>query len=150
MSTSPTSNATTEFPQSAILRLFAVRKIISAPSATLMAALSDARGVRPGGRAPHAAGLPGRAGPPPFAPRYRESALVEEFPWVDVLPPADRGHFAADFVRAVAASAELGEWSVLAQVVREWKATAAIHADPVLVDELSRPLDDDFWCGGGT
>lgn len=73
-----------------------------------------------------------------------ESALVEEFPWVDVLPPADRGHFAADFVRAVAASAELGEWSVLAQVVQEWKATAAIHADPVLAGELSRSLDDDF------
>lgn len=45
-------------------------------------------------------------------------ALVEEFPWVDVLPEADRLRFVADFVRAVGASAELGRWSVLAQVAR--------------------------------
>lgn len=71
-------------------------------------------------------------------------ALVEEFPWVDLLPEADRRRFVADFVRGVGASAELGRWSVLAQVLVEWRATAAIHADPVLVDELSKPLDDDL------
>jgi hypothetical protein len=36
--------------------------------------------------------------------------LVEEFPWVDLLPVAERGRFVADFVRAVGASAELGRW----------------------------------------
>lgn len=72
------------------------------------------------------------------------AALVEEFPWVDLLPEADRARFVADFVRAVGASAELGRWSVLAQVLVEWKATAAVHADPALVVELSRPLDDDL------
>ena len=70
--------------------------------------------------------------------------LVEEFPWVDLLPDADRLRFVADFVRAVGASAELGRWSVLAQVLVEWKATAAVHADPALVAEFSRPLDDDL------
>lgn len=70
--------------------------------------------------------------------------LVEEFPWVDLLPDAERLRFVADFVRAVGASAELGRWAVLAQVVTEWKATAAVHADPALVVELSRPLDGDF------
>ena len=69
--------------------------------------------------------------------------LVEEFPWVDLLPEADRRQFVADFVRAVGASAELGRWSVLAQVLVEWKATAAIHADPALVEELTQPLGDD-------
>jgi hypothetical protein len=53
-------------------------------------------------------------------------ALVEEFPWVDLLPPVDRIRFVADFVRAVGASAELGRWAVLAQVILEWKATAAV------------------------
>jgi hypothetical protein len=70
--------------------------------------------------------------------------LVEEFPWMDLLPAAERGRFVADFVRAVGASAELGRWSVLAQVLVEWKATAAIHADPALVTELTSPLDDDL------
>lgn len=70
--------------------------------------------------------------------------LVEEFPWADLLPEADRPLFVADFVRAVGASAELGRWSVLAQVLVEWKATAAVHADPALAGELSRPLDDDL------
>ena len=70
--------------------------------------------------------------------------LVEEFPWVDLLPEADRLLFVTDFVRAVGASAELGRWSVLAQVLVEWKATAAVYADPALVAELTRPIDDDL------
>ena len=71
-------------------------------------------------------------------------ALVEEFPWVELLPDPDRHRFVADFVRAVSASAELGRWSVLEQVLVEWKATAAIHADPALAEDLTRPLDQDL------
>jgi len=67
--------------------------------------------------------------------------LREEFPWVDLLPDTERRAFAVDFVRAVGASAELGRWSVLAQVLVEWKATAAVYADPALVEELMRPLN---------
>ena len=70
--------------------------------------------------------------------------LVEEFPWADLLPAADRSQFVTDFLRAVGASAELGRWSVLAQVLVEWKATAAVYADPTLVGELSKPLEDDL------
>jgi hypothetical protein len=62
----------------------------------------------------------------------------------DLLPAADRLQIVSDFVRAVGASAELGRWSVLAQVLVEWKATAAVHDDPALVAELSRPLDYDL------
>src|SRR5688500_17091111 len=71
-------------------------------------------------------------------------ALTEECPWLDILPEADRRQFATDFVRAVQASAELGRWTVLAQVILEWRATAVVHADPTLAEELSRPLDDDL------
>jgi hypothetical protein len=73
-----------------------------------------------------------------------ELALIEEFPWVDLLPPDDRVRFAADFVRAVQASAELGEWAVLAQVLGEWKASASIHADSALVSVLTERLEGDF------
>jgi len=71
-------------------------------------------------------------------------SLTEEFPWVDLLPNDDRGRFAVDFVRAVQASAELGQWEALSQVLAEWKSTAAIHADPMLTAELSRPVDGDM------
>jgi hypothetical protein len=71
-------------------------------------------------------------------------SLVEEFPWVGLLPDDDQRLFAVDFVRAVQASAELGQWNVLSQVLAEWKATAAIHADSVLVADLSRPIDMDL------
>lgn len=77
-------------------------------------------------------------------PEVAVDVLVEEFPWLDLMPEADRRQFAAEFVRAVAASAELGRWSVLAQVIIEWRSTAAALADPVLVEELTRPLDEDL------
>ena len=71
-------------------------------------------------------------------------ALTGEFPWVDLLPVDDRSRFASEFGQAVQASAELGRWEVLSQALLEWRATAAIHADPSLAAELSRPVDDDL------
>ncbi|WP_143047049.1 DUF6247 family protein [Amycolatopsis xylanica] len=71
-------------------------------------------------------------------------ALLDEFPWVDVLPEEERAQFVSDFARAFQASAELGQWSVLEQTVREWRSTAAIHADPKLARRLSEPLGDDL------
>ena len=72
------------------------------------------------------------------------AALLDEFAWADVLPEHDRIQFVADFVRAFQASAEMGQWIPLAQTVREWKTTAAIHADPELVQQLSGSLNEDF------
>lgn len=78
------------------------------------------------------------------APQTAAAALVDEFPWADVLPEQDRAQFVTDFVRAFQASAEMGQWTPLAQAVREWKATAIVHADPELAEQLSGPVDDDF------
>ncbi len=72
-------------------------------------------------------------------------SLADEFPWVDVLPAADRRQFVIDFCRAFQVSAELGQWSPLEQTIREWRNTAAIHADPELATSLSEPIEgDDF------
>ncbi|MGH3974011.1 MAG: hypothetical protein ACRDS9_11930 [Pseudonocardiaceae bacterium] len=49
-----------------------------------------------------------------------------------------------DFVRAFQASAEMSQWTLVSQTVREWKATAAVHAYPALIEQLSGPLNDDF------
>jgi hypothetical protein len=72
------------------------------------------------------------------------AALAEEFPWLSLLPEEALPDFVADFVRAAQASAELGRWSVLAQTIHEWKATAAIYADPALLAALSTPITGDF------
>jgi hypothetical protein len=69
-------------------------------------------------------------------------ALADEFPWLMVLPAEDLQAFVYDFARAAQAAAELGRWEVLAQEIREWKATAAIHADPELLRQLTRPITD--------
>lgn len=79
-----------------------------------------------------------------LSPHDAAEVLTDEFPWLDLLPEAERRQFAVDFVRAVQASAELGRWTVLGQVVVEWRATAAVYADPALIEELTRPLDGDF------
>ena len=49
----------------------------------------------------------------------------------------------ADFTRSARISAELGQWSVLAETVREWKATAAIYAEPYLLVQLTGSLTED-------
>lgn len=77
-------------------------------------------------------------------PEVAARALVDEFPWVDVLPPDEQAQFVRDFVRTFQASAELGQWHMLAQVIREWRNTATIHADPELARKLAGPLDEDF------
>ena len=72
------------------------------------------------------------------------AALAEEFPWLDLLPRAELPQFVADFTRSAQIAAEVGQWSVLAETVREWRATAAVYADPVLLSQLTEPLTDDY------
>lgn|SRR5262245_48404611 len=71
-------------------------------------------------------------------------SLLDEFPWIRYLPAQEVQEFCRDFVRGALAAAELGQWDVLEQTVREWKATASIHADPVLSEKLRGPLNDDL------
>ncbi|MGH3897263.1 MAG: hypothetical protein ACRDTA_03240 [Pseudonocardiaceae bacterium] len=79
-----------------------------------------------------------------LGPQAVAAALLDEFPWSDALPEQDRAQFVTDFVRAFHASAEIGQWTLLSQTVREWRATAAVHACPDLVKQFSGPLNDDF------
>jgi hypothetical protein len=71
-------------------------------------------------------------------------AFFDEFPWVQVLPDEDVKQFVLDFIRSAQAAAELGRWELLSQAVREWKATAAIYAEPGLADRLKGPVDGDY------
>ncbi|PRW64515.1 DUF6247 family protein [Actinopolyspora mortivallis] len=69
--------------------------------------------------------------------------LEETFPWTDVLPEEERQRFATEFTRTFETAAELERWNVLAQTIREWRATAAVHADPDLHRTLSEPVEED-------
>ncbi len=79
-----------------------------------------------------------------LSPEVAVNGLIDEFPWIACLPESARWQFVVDFVRAFQASAELEQWSVLAQTITEWRSTAAIYADPVLAQKLTEPIDDDF------
>ncbi|GEM30801.1 hypothetical protein NN3_18080 [Nocardia neocaledoniensis NBRC 108232] len=72
------------------------------------------------------------------------AALIDEFPWVDLLPESERTLFVKDFARAFQASAEVGEWSSLHRTVHDWRNTAYIYTDPGLVEQLTEPIDTDF------
>jgi len=75
--------------------------------------------------------------------RERLQASAESIPWLSFLPVAERQAFLAEFFRTAEAAAELGVMTPLAQLLREWQATAAIYADPELAAELRRPLPRD-------
>ncbi len=77
------------------------------------------------------------------AVRDRLQDSAETIPWLAFLPVQERQEFLVEFFRTAEAAAELGVLTPLAQLLREWQATAAIYADPELAAELRRPLTGD-------
>jgi len=66
--------------------------------------------------------------------------IGHQFPWVRFLPDAEKAQFAKEFVDTTAACASIANTRPLRDLVEDWKRTAAVHADPELAKELSRPL----------
>ncbi len=60
------------------------------------------------------------------------SVLAGVFPWVKFLPADGRAEFLEDFITTLDACADLDIWPPMEQTILEWRATAAIHADPAL------------------
>lgn len=75
--------------------------------------------------------------------RERLQASADAIPWLAFLPAQQQEEFLAEFFRTAEAAAELGVLTALAQLLREWQATAAIYADPELAADLRRPLAGD-------
>jgi hypothetical protein len=69
-----------------------------------------------------------------------DEALADAFPWVEFLPGVDRRAFADEFSRVAIAAAELDSYGPLSRLIREWRATAEIHADPSLARRLRRAV----------
>jgi hypothetical protein len=69
-----------------------------------------------------------------------EVAVRQTFPWTIVMPESACEQFFEEFAETFEACEDLDVWVPLEQLVHEWKATAAIYADPELAAELSRPI----------
>ena len=79
------------------------------------------------------------------SPAGLEATIDEAFPWVAFLPRRDRSLFVDELTRTLLAVSMIDNFAPVGQLLREWKATAEIHADPRLARRLRRSLD----AGGG-
>ncbi len=76
----------------------------------------------------------------PGVPDRLAGALGRRLPWIRLLPDPDRRTFVQEFVETLEACAAVGNPARLDELLGDWKATAAIHADPALATELRRAL----------
>ncbi len=74
-------------------------------------------------------------------PAAFSDALGDAFPWVELLPAADRREFVDEFSRVLMAVADVDNYDPLSQLVHEWRTTAEIHADRKLARGLRRSID---------
>lgn len=70
--------------------------------------------------------------------------LPTAIPWTGFLPTEERLAFMHEFATTASASLAAEVFEPLAQVEREWRATAAVYADPELAAVLMRPADEDL------
>jgi hypothetical protein len=66
--------------------------------------------------------------------------ILEVFPWVTFLPRLDQATFVEEFVRTLRAASDIANFTPVGQLLREWKATAELHADPRLARKLRQRI----------
>lgn len=74
------------------------------------------------------------------SPAALSDALLDAFAWARFLPSDARDLFAQELTNTLLAAATVDVYTPVAQLVREWKATAEIHADPDLLRRLTGPV----------
>lgn len=77
------------------------------------------------------------------SPSGLEQTVADVFPWATFLPKRDRNAFIDELTTTLMAAAGLENYGPVGQLLREWKATAEIHADPKLARRLRRSIDAD-------
>lgn len=70
--------------------------------------------------------------------------LVEALPWVMFLPEADVDQLLAELVTVAQGAASLANLSPVAVLLAQWRHTAEVYADPVLLEILNREPEGDF------
>ena len=76
------------------------------------------------------------------SPQIVETVVVDVFEWTVFLPDNDKKLFVDELTKMLVAAASLNNYSPVAQLLREWKATAEIHADPKLSNRLNKDIDN--------
>jgi hypothetical protein len=69
-------------------------------------------------------------------------ALANEAPWTEFLPADDRRRFIEEFTMTAAACIDTGVFAPLGRLLQEWRATAAVYADPAIVGGLNLLPDE--------
>lgn len=77
------------------------------------------------------------------SPAALDGAVDEAFGWVTFLPNSDREQFVDELTRTLVGSAAVDNYSPVALLLREWRATAEIHADPALARSLGTAVEGD-------
>lgn len=77
------------------------------------------------------------------SPAGLADAVADVFPWASLLPKRDRGAFVDELGRTLVAATALDNYAPVAQLLREWRATAEIHADPRLARRLRAAITAD-------
>lgn len=75
------------------------------------------------------------------SPQGLVSTIDEAFPWVTFLPRRDRTSFVDELTRTLLAVSTIDNFAPVGRLLREWKATAEVHADPRLASRLRGRLD---------
>jgi len=75
------------------------------------------------------------------SPAALDRAVDDVFAWVTFLPKADRKLFVEELTRTLVGAAAVENYSPVALLLREWSATAEVHADPALARRLRGPME---------
>lgn len=75
------------------------------------------------------------------SPAALDEAVDDAFAWLTFLPKSDRRLFVDELTRTLVGAAAVENYSPVAQLLREWKATAEICADPKLARRLRKPIE---------
>jgi hypothetical protein len=70
--------------------------------------------------------------------------LGEALPWATFLPAADVDQLLTELVAVTQGAASLDNLSPVAVLLAQWRHTAEVYADPVLLEILLREPEGDF------
>lgn len=77
-------------------------------------------------------------------PGIRSHAMASaSLPWTQFLPEDERVRFFGELFACIEGAAQVGTLAPVERLMDEWRATAAIHADPDLARQLGTPMAGD-------
>ena len=75
------------------------------------------------------------------SPAGLDAAVDDVFPWATLLPTSERTDFVDELGRTLVAASALDNYAPVAQLLREWHATAEVYADPRLARRLRAAIE---------